>query len=101
VMGDQTLPALNISASKDSTGIVHITLVNIDPNKSITLSTTLNQVKWSAVTGEILTSPKITDINTFDKPGTVMIAKFDGAKKQGDILNVVLPSKSIVLLELK
>jgi hypothetical protein len=28
-----------------------------------------------------------------------MITKFDGVKKQGDILNVVLPSKSIVLLE--
>jgi alpha-N-arabinofuranosidase len=101
VMGDQTLPALNISASKDSTGTVHITLVNIDPNKSITLSTTLNQVKWSTVTGQVLTSSKITDINTFEKPGTVMIAKFDGAKKQGDLLNVVLPSKSVVLLELK
>jgi alpha-N-arabinofuranosidase len=101
VLGGQTLPALNVSASKDSTGVVHITLVNIDPNKSITLSTTLNQVKWTTVTGEILTSGKITDINTFNIPGTVKIAKFDGAKKQGDILNVVLPSKSVVLLELK
>ena len=101
VLGDRTLPALNVSASKDSTGVVHITLVNIDPNKNITLSTTLNQVKWTTVTGEILTSAKLTDINTFDKPGTVKIAKFNGAKKQGDILNIELPSKSIVLLEVK
>ena len=81
--------------------MVHITLVNIDPGKTITLSTTLNQVKWSTVTGEVLTSAKITDINTFDKPGNIVIAKFDGAKKQGDLLNVVLPSKSVVLLTLK
>jgi alpha-N-arabinofuranosidase len=101
VLGDRTLPALNVSASKDSTGVVHITLVNIDPNKNITLSTTLNQVKWTTVTGEILTSAKLTDINTFDKPGTVKIVKFNGAKKQGDILNIELPSKSIVLLEVK
>jgi len=101
VMDNQVLPALNVSASKDSSGVVHITLVNIDPNKSITLSTTLNQIKWTTVTGEILTSGKITDINTFDTPGTVKITKFDGAKKQGDMLNVVLPSKSVVLLELK
>jgi alpha-N-arabinofuranosidase len=100
-MGDQILQALNISASQDSSGVVHITLVNIDPNKSITLSTTFNQVKWASVTGEILTSQRITDINTFDMPETVKIAKFTGAKKQGDLLNVVLPSKSIVLLELK
>lgn len=101
VIDDQTLPALNVSASKDSTGVVHITLVNIDPNKSITLNTTLNQINWKSVTGEVLTSQKITDINTFEIPGTVKITKFTGAKKQGDMLNVVLPSKSVVLLELK
>lgn len=98
VMGENRLPALNVSASQDSTGKVHITLVNIDPNNSITLSTTLNQVKWTKVSGELLTSPGITDINTFEKPNTVDIVKFNGAKKQGDLLNVVLPSKSVVLL---
>jgi alpha-L-arabinofuranosidase len=101
VFGDRKLPALNVSASQDSSGVVHITLVNIDPAKSITLSTTLNQIKWSTVTGQILTSAKITDINTFDKPNTLVIVKFDGAKRQGDILNVLLPSKSVVMLELK
>ena len=101
VLGNQTLPALNVSASQDSLGVVHITLVNIDPTKTITLSTTLNQVKWTTVTGEVLTSGKLTDINTFDKPGNLKIAKFDGAQKQGAILNVVLPSKSVVLLTIK
>jgi alpha-L-arabinofuranosidase len=101
VMGDQSLPALNVSASQDSLGVTHITLVNIDPVKTIALSTTLNQVKWSTITGEVLTSAKITDINTFETPGTVKIVKFDGAKKQGDELIIVLPSKSVVLLELK
>ena len=101
VIGDQSLPALNVSASQDSLGVTHITLVNIDPVKTIALSTTLNQVKWSTVTGEVLTSAKITDINTFEAPGTVKIVKFDGAKKQGDELIIALPSKSVVLLELK
>jgi len=101
VLDGQSLPALNISASQDAQGVVHITLVNIDPNKSVTVSTTLNQVKWSSVTGQVLTSSKITDINTFDNPGTVKIAKFDGAKKQGALLNVEVPSKSVVMLEIK
>ncbi len=97
----QSLPALNASASQDSTGTVHITLVNIDPNNSINISITLNQVKWSTVTGQVLTSAKITDINTFDKPNSVVIQKFNGARKQGDLLNVAMPSKSVVMLELK
>jgi alpha-N-arabinofuranosidase len=101
VLGDQRLSALNVSASMDSTGVVHISLVNIDPNNTVTLSTTLNQIKWSTVTGDVLTSAKITDINTFDKPETVKIAKFTGTKKTGDLLNVVLPAKSVVLLTIK
>jgi alpha-N-arabinofuranosidase len=101
VLDNKSLPALNVSASQDSTGVVHITLVNIDPGKTITLSTTLNMIKWASVTGEVLTSANITDINTFDKPAAVKIAKFDGAKKLGDLLNVVLPSKSVVLLTIK
>jgi alpha-N-arabinofuranosidase len=100
-LNNQALPALNVSASQDTMGIVHITLVNIDPNKSVNISTTLNQVKWSTVTGQIITSVKITDINTFEKPEVVKIAKFEGAKKQGDLLNIVLPAKSVIMLELK
>jgi len=76
-------------------------MVNIDPNKQITVNITLNGVKWSTVTGQVLTSAKITDINTFEKPDNVVIRKFDGARKQGEMLNVVMPSKSVVMLELK
>lgn len=101
VLDNQKIPAINVSVSRDSTGVTHITLVNIDPSNNVTVNTTLTGVEWKTVTGQILTSAKITDINTFEKPVTVQIAKFDGAKKQGDLLNVVLPSKSVVLLELK
>ena len=34
----QKLPAVSASASKDSTGVIHVSLVNIDPNKNQTVS---------------------------------------------------------------
>jgi alpha-L-arabinofuranosidase len=101
VFENQKLPALNVSASQDSTGKTHITLVNIDPNNSLTISTLVAGIKWSTVTGQILTSANLTDINTFEAPGNIKIVKFDGAKRQGELLNLILPSKSVVLLELK
>jgi len=101
VLDKESLPALNVSASQDSLGVVHISLVNIDPKNSIPISLSFNQVKWSNVTGQILTSANITDHNTFEKPETVVIKKFDGAKKQGNALNVNMPAKSVVVLELK
>jgi len=101
VFGTEKIPALNASASKDKNGAVHISLVNLDPGKSLTLETALPGVSWKTVTGHVLTSAKINDYNTFDKPNTVALGDFKGAKKKGDKLAVTLPPKSVVVLELR
>jgi alpha-L-arabinofuranosidase len=83
------------------TGAVHISFVNLDPNKKISFRTTLDGIKWQTVQGQVLTSKKLTDINTFENPNNVKIAPFSGAKKEGNELVVELPAQSIVVLELK
>jgi alpha-N-arabinofuranosidase len=99
--GGEKIPALNASASKDKSGAVHISLVNLDPNKPLTLETALPGVSWKTVTGRVLTSASVGDYNTFAKPNAVRLAAFTGAKKRGDKLAVTLPAKSVVVLELK
>jgi len=99
--GNVKLPAVNVSASQDSTGSIHISLVNVDPNKTIPITIVMNGVSWKTVTGQILTSANLTDINTFDKPNTIKISTFTGAKKVGNKLVVHLPSKSVIILEAK
>ncbi|UPK68814.1 alpha-N-arabinofuranosidase [Chitinophaga filiformis] len=99
--GNEKIPAVNVSASQDSTGAIHISLVNLNPSQKISISTSFEQAKWKTVSGEVLTSAKVTDINTFEQPNKVHIEKFSGAKKQGDNLVVELPPASIVMLELK
>jgi len=100
-MGTDKISAVNASASIDSTKAIHVSFVNLDPNNKITVRTTLNGLTWKTVDGQILTSPKFTDVNTFEKNDLVKTAKFSGAKKEGNELVVELPSKSIVVLELK
>jgi alpha-L-arabinofuranosidase len=94
------IPAVNVSASRDSVGVVHISLVNLDPAKTITVRTTVESLISKSVTGRILTSERFTDINTFGRPEKVKPAVFSGAKKQGGELVVTLPPKSVVVLEL-
>ena len=101
VNDNNKIPALNISASQDSTGAVHITLVNLYLNKKMSLQTALVGLNWKTVTGQILTATKLTDINTFENPDKIKNVPFNGAKKSGDQLIVELPAQSIVLLELK
>lgn len=95
------IPAINVSASQDAAGKVHISLVNLDMHNDITISTSLKDIQWKNVTGQILTSANITDINTFQQPRKLHIEKFNGTKKEGDNLVVVMPAKSAVMLELE
>ncbi|WP_443938969.1 alpha-N-arabinofuranosidase [Pedobacter sp. MW01-1-1] len=99
--GDKKIPALNISASQDSTGAVHLSLVNLDPKNKLNIRTALAGIKWKSVSGKILTSAKLTDVNTFNEPNKVHISNFTAAKKKGDALQIELPAQSVVVLELK
>lgn len=101
VNGKNKIPALNVSASKDSNQVVHMTLVNLDPKNVMHINTALNEVDWTKVEGMVLTSAKLTDVNTFNQPNSVKPAVFNGAKKVGNELVVDLPAQSIVLLTLK
>ncbi|HEY2582337.1 MAG TPA: alpha-L-arabinofuranosidase C-terminal domain-containing protein [Mucilaginibacter sp.] len=95
------IPAINVSASQDAAGKIHISLVNLDLHNNITISTNLKDIQWKTVSGQILTSANITDINTFQQPDKLHLANFTGAKKDGDNLVVVMPAKSVVTLELE
>jgi alpha-N-arabinofuranosidase len=98
---DVKIPAISASASKDSTGVVHISLVNMDAGKAITVRASLFDLNWKTVEGLIVTSDKFTDINTFEKPELIKPEVFKGVKKEGNELVVTLPKLSVVVLELK
>jgi alpha-L-arabinofuranosidase len=100
VSGDQKIPALNISASKDSTGVVHISLVNADASKAISIQTTIDG-NYKSVTGQILTSDKVNDYNSFDQPNKITIKPFNGVKLQANKLSIELPAKSVVVVRLQ
>ncbi|MDR1672984.1 MAG: alpha-N-arabinofuranosidase [Bacteroidales bacterium] len=95
------MDAVSASASKDASGKIHVTLVNIDPNREQTVETYLRGATVKKVTGKILTSTKSSDHNTFDKPNTVSVKDFNDAKLSKESLSVTLPAKSIVLLEME
>ncbi|HSZ87361.1 MAG TPA: alpha-L-arabinofuranosidase C-terminal domain-containing protein [Puia sp.] len=97
----QNIPAVNASASLDSNNARHISLVNLDPKKNISVSIELNDLQYKNITAQALTSEKFDDVNTFGKPDMVIIHSFSDFKKDGKILTVNMPSKSVVVLELK
>lgn len=100
-VGDQSIPALNVSASQDANGTIHISLVNLDAANEITIRTSLYDLSWKTVQGQLLHSDSFTTYNSFEQPGIVKPAVYNGFKKEGNDLVISIPKLSIVVLELK
>ena len=99
--GEESIPAVSASASRDTQGRIHLTLANLDPKTSWILSVEIFGATPSGVTGRILTGPTMNAHNTFDDPDVVRTSPFHGARVQGDTLTVELPAKSVVVLEMQ
>lgn len=99
--GNEKLPAVSASASRDSQGLTHVSLVNIDSKNSQEVLIDVRGAKFSSVTGRILVSEKLQDHNAFDAPQKVKPATFKQAILSGTSLKVTLPAHSVVVLELK
>jgi len=99
--GTETLPAVSASASLDSMNVLHVSIVNIDASKSQEISIGLRGRKFSKVTGRILTSARLQDHNSFDEPGKIKPAIFNGVSLSKDEVKLKLPPFSVVVLSLK
>ena len=101
VLGEEKLKAVSVSASKDKSGVTHISLVNIDAKNKQDIKIDVRGMKVTTVTGRVLTSGKLQDYNSFESPGKIKPAVFTGASLTNNILNLTLPPFSVVVLELK
>jgi len=101
VLDNQKLKAVSASASKDSTGALHISLVNIDAKATQDVSVDIEGGNYKSLSGRILTSAKLQDHNTFEAPDKIKPEPFKGATLKGKTLSVKMPPFSVVVLELK
>lgn len=92
VFDGDSIPAVSASASRDDSGSVHITLVNMDPNRPRTIAADIRGQSVSRVTGRILTGDAMNAHNTFEPPSAVHPVDFTGARLAGGGLTVDLPA---------
>jgi alpha-N-arabinofuranosidase len=98
--GEETLPAISASASRDAEGRIHLSVCNLDPHRALDLSCEIRGAAPTEVDGQILTAEMMQVHNTFEQADAVQPCSFGGAKIEGDMLLVNLPSKSVVVLSL-
>jgi alpha-N-arabinofuranosidase len=100
-VGQASIPAIHASASKDGGGRLHLSLVNLDPNRGAQVTVKVAGAAPADVSGRVLTAAAMNAINAFDKPPAVTPSAFTAFLVQGGQIMVTLPSKSVVVLELR
>nr|WKN34091.1 alpha-N-arabinofuranosidase [Tunicatimonas sp. TK19036] len=97
----EELPAVSASASQDSSGVIHISLVNIHATEAQEIDLTLDGTEKSQISGTILASDNLQDHNTFENPEAIVPAEFEDFEKDGSNMTVTLPPFSVVVLEVQ
>ena len=96
-----TIPKYSVSASKNASGELNITLANLSHRASGRLSCELRGEKYTGVTARILTADELDAHNTFDNPEAVKPSSYDGFALRGSRLTGMIPAKSVLVITLK
>lgn len=99
-LGEETIPAIHGSASLDDAGKVHVTLCNTDPNADQRVVCEVRGKDLSSVGARVLTGNAITAHNTFDDPRAVRPVPFEGASLHDQTVELTMPARSVMVLEL-
>ena len=100
--GDETLPSVSASASRNDSGEILLTLCNLRAYDVISLECELSSFNASSVHGTMLSADDITAHNTFEQPDRVQPTTFSGAVLEDNRhLKIQLPAASVVALILK
>ncbi|WP_395396871.1 alpha-L-arabinofuranosidase C-terminal domain-containing protein [Novosphingobium sp. BL-8A] len=98
VRGNVRLPSIDLSASRDASGKVHVTIANLDPARPNRLSIHLNGGRWRRATAQTLTADRIDTRITFDKADPFVPRPLP-VRLAGSDVEIVVPSKSVTVLE--
>lgn len=98
--GGESIPSIHASASKDSGGKLHISVVNLDPSNSTNLLCDIRGTRVTAVSGRILTAETMNMHNTFDAPSQIRPSAFNATIADDGLIKAEIPAKSIVVLEI-
>ena len=98
--GDIALPSVDVSAARDASGKLILSLVNLDPNRPARVTASIAGMAARGAAGRLLTGAAIDTHNVFDQPNRIRPVPFSG-RRDGDRLLFELPAKSVVVVEVR
>ncbi len=102
-LGNESLPAVSQTVSRDASGKLNVSLSNIHASKAMKVLLELSGKTVARVTGgTLLTAPAFNSVNTFENPSLVSPVPFRDARIVSPaVLEVTLPPRSVVTFGLE
>jgi alpha-N-arabinofuranosidase len=99
--GQQSLPSLSASASRDASGQIHLSICNVNPHQRADVTCQVRGMALSTASGRVLTADRMQAHNTFEAPSQVHPADFQSATIRDNHVTFSLPPMSVTVLQLK
>jgi alpha-L-arabinofuranosidase len=94
--GDERLPQLSVSASRDAAGAINLTLCNLDTRAPADVAIVLSGAgNVGQAAGRIVSAPDRRAHNTFEQPAALAPAPLQGLAREGQQVRVQLPPMSV------
>ncbi len=99
-LGKFAVPGVSVSAARDTTGNLQLALANLDPKREAVVKVNLQGANVTSAQGRVLTAKQMDAHNTPAAPEVVTPVKISG-KKEGGVLTLRLPAKSVSVVRLQ
>lgn len=93
------IPELAGSASVDSEGRLHVSLVNSNPREDILIKAFVYGMQCKRVHARVLQGESMNAHNTFERPDAVKPRDFNQASVKAEGLEITVPKMSVLVLE--
>jgi alpha-N-arabinofuranosidase len=101
VEGKERMPQVNVSGSRDPQGVLHLSIVNLDPDRPAPVRALLAGGTGRTATAETLTAARIDTRVEFGKPDPFVPRRLQDVRLAGDTLTMTLPARSVTLVTIR
>lgn len=102
VQGGQELPSLSVSCSRDSEGLIHLTVANIHPTQNLQTQITINGLKRvESATGQYISGASMNSYNDFNADEQVTIRNFTEFSTAGNSIQLDIPARSVLRFDIR
>ncbi|KAJ3193334.1 ARM REPEAT PROTEIN INTERACTING WITH abf2 [Irineochytrium annulatum] len=99
--GEDTIPQLSLSASRNKDGVIHVTACNLSHIDELEVVCQLDAAQAAKVSGQILHHTDFGAFNTFEQPNHVQPVAWEGLTLENNTLRFVLPPASVGVIAIE